>query len=84
MPRLHRGLKRFRSQAVPDTIFEYADLYRDWKNRAPHVERHFECVTPMWDNSARRYRGATIVKGSTPELYEQWLRDAVRENSSGK
>ena len=70
-------MKRFKSQSVQDNIIDYAKLYRNWQNRPPRVERHFECVTPMWDNSARRYRGATIVTGSTPERYEQWLREAV-------
>jgi Glycosyltransferase WbsX len=82
-PSLYRGIKRFKSKAIPDTVFSYADLYRNWKNRSPHEERHFECVTPMWDNSARRFRGATIVDGSTPELYEQWLRDAVNSTAPG-
>jgi hypothetical protein len=83
MPWLYRGMKRFKSQSVPDNIVDYAGLYRNWQNRSPRVERHFECVTPMWDNSARRYRGATIVTGSTPELYEQWLRAAVDRTVPG-
>jgi hypothetical protein len=77
MPGLHRNMKRFMSQPVSDNIVDYARLYLNWQNTPPRAERHFECVTPMWDNSARRYRGATIVKGSTPALYEQWLREAV-------
>ena len=83
MPWLHREMKRFKSQSVPDNIVDYAGLYRNWQNRSPRVERHFECVTPMWDNSARRYRGATIVTGSTPELYGQWLREAVDRSVPG-
>jgi Glycosyltransferase WbsX len=77
VPWLYKGMKRLKPQSVPDTIVEYAALYHNWQNRLPRAERHFECVTPMWDNSARRYRGATIVNGSTPEHYEQWLREAV-------
>jgi hypothetical protein len=35
----------------------------------------YPCVTPGFDNSPRRPgRGATIIRGSTPELYESWLR----------
>jgi lipopolysaccharide biosynthesis protein len=38
----------------------------------------YPCVTPMWDNSARRKgRGAAIFDGSTPELYRAWLETAV-------
>jgi hypothetical protein len=78
MPWLHREIKRFKSPpSIQDSLVDYAGLYRNWQNRPPRGERHFECVTPMWDNSARRYRGATIVTGSSPQLYEQWLREAV-------
>ena len=83
MPGLHRQIKRLKPQSVPDNIVDYAGLYRNWQKRPPRVERHFECVTPMWDNSARRYRGATIVTGSTPERYEQWLREAVDSTVPG-
>ncbi len=77
-PALYQTLKRFKPpQSKRDNIYDYADLYRRWKDSPPRLQRHFECVTPMWDNSARRYRGATIVRNSTPELYEQWLREAV-------
>lgn len=36
-------------------------------------------VTPAWDNTARRPRRATIVHGSTPERYGQWVRWAADE-----
>lgn len=36
----------------------------------------FHCVTPSWDNSARR-SDALIYDGSTPEKYEAWLRRVV-------
>lgn len=35
------------------------------------------CVCPGWDNSPRRRREATVYIGSTPELYERWLRETV-------
>jgi lipopolysaccharide biosynthesis protein len=38
----------------------------------------FRCVTPGFDNSARRNnRGAAIYVDSTPELYGQWLKTLV-------
>jgi lipopolysaccharide biosynthesis protein len=33
----------------------------------------------MWDNTSRRKKGATIFKGSTPELYGKWLKH-ITEN----
>jgi lipopolysaccharide biosynthesis protein len=35
--------------------------------------KKFRCVTPMWDNSARRRANALILDASTPDLYAAWL-----------
>ncbi len=37
------------------------------------TERWLRCVTPGWDNSARRKRGPIIFLGSTPGKYAAWL-----------
>ena len=47
------------------------------KFRPPY--KRFRCVTPSFDNSARRARNATIFHGSTPALYERWLRGAIED-----
>ena len=39
----------------------------------------FRCVTPSWDNSARRNWDAGIIVGSSPELYREWLEGIVRQ-----
>ncbi len=36
--------------------------------------KYFPGIMPSWDNSARRKNNAFIVKGSTPELYQKWLK----------
>jgi len=41
--------------------------------------KRFRCVTPMWDNTARRQTDAHIYVGSTPRLYEAWLAEMVRQ-----
>ena len=39
----------------------------------------FPGVTPSWDNMARRRTGGGfILKGSTPDLYGQWLGQVIR------
>jgi hypothetical protein len=40
------------------------------------------CVTPAWDNSARRNKGATILYDSTPEKYEKWFEAVVNNVQS--
>ena len=47
--------------------------------KSPVSYTRFRCVTPGWDNSARRERGANIFHGSTPELYERWLEAMVAD-----
>ncbi|MBK0382069.1 glycoside hydrolase family 99-like domain-containing protein [Pedobacter sp. SD-b] len=37
------------------------------------------CITPMWDNAARRKSGGFILKGSTPKLYEKWLSKIIAD-----
>jgi len=58
-------------------LFEYARVVDNNLRKALPKYRRFPCVTPMWDNSARKKEGGTIITGSTPELYEQWLLGTV-------
>lgn len=70
---LRTGERAFRE----NLICEYEDLARRalaWP--APDYPR-IPCVCPGWDNTPRRTIDATVYLGSTPELYESWLRTAV-------
>jgi lipopolysaccharide biosynthesis protein len=42
--------------------------------------KHFECIMPSWDNTARRKVNAFIIDKSTPEKYKNWL-EKVCENA---
>ena len=77
---LIRGLHALRSRKRSGRVYAYRDLYKNWKATSPPPYRSFECVTPMWDNSARRERGAFMLRGSTPDQYEAWLREAVERS----
>jgi hypothetical protein len=58
-------------------VSRYADMMEK-ALRMPRPEyKRFPCVTPSWDNTARRQHGAHIVHDSTPELYRSWLQDVV-------
>jgi lipopolysaccharide biosynthesis protein len=54
-------------------VFSYRDLVNSMNNRVSSDYRRFPCVTPSWDNSPRRRRGATVFTGSSPKLFQQWL-----------
>jgi lipopolysaccharide biosynthesis protein len=59
-------------------IFSYAQLIENsLAHTQPAPYTKFPCVTPQWDNSARRPTGATMFHGSTPELYEHWLTSVI-------
>jgi hypothetical protein len=66
----HFGPARHRAA---NEVYEYASVVeRMLRKEAPSYTR-FPCVMPSWDNAARRRNGATILHGSTPQLYRQWL-----------
>ncbi len=58
-------------------VRDYASLVRAALAQAPVPYRRYGCVTPSWDNSARRASGAFILRGSTPELFQGWLGGAM-------
>jgi hypothetical protein len=41
----------------------------------------FRCVTPSWDNWARRNEGASVFLDSTPEKYRAWLANTIDDAS---
>jgi len=57
-------------------IFDYRTMVQGMRHAAQPKWMRFDCVTPSWDNSPRR-KGALIFHGSTPALYEEWLREVV-------
>jgi lipopolysaccharide biosynthesis protein len=65
-------------------VYDYASvLERMLRKQAPEYTR-FPCVMPSWDNAARRRNGATILHGSTPQLYQQWLTSVLRTPEQSK
>ncbi|MEN5235733.1 glycoside hydrolase family 99-like domain-containing protein [Sphingobacterium faecium] len=55
-------------------VYSYPDLVNDTIAKPPMDYKQFRCVTPSWDNSARRKKDATIFHGSTPEKFGQWVK----------
>ena len=82
---LHRDLPRRalwklgvnRSAYQRHQIFSYAWLVERMLRKPRPPYPRFPCVTPMWDNSARRKTDALILRNGSPALYEQWLRAVV-------
>ncbi len=73
-----------RSEVVADK--EFVGRVLDWSvlpERSRNYEKPsytlFRGVNPSWDNTARRKRDGTIFVNSTPDLYEEWLRNAAED-----
>jgi lipopolysaccharide biosynthesis protein len=66
--------------SVRHQVYRYDDLVERMLAKPSVSYRRFPCVTPSWDNAARRRRGALIFSGSTPDRYEQWLRSVLERS----
>ncbi|UBM57392.1 glycoside hydrolase family 99-like domain-containing protein [Marinilongibacter aquaticus] len=51
----------------------YAEVVQRMLAKPVPESKHYQCVMPAWDNTARKSQRAFIIDGSTPELYQEWL-----------
>ncbi|WP_026903754.1 glycosyltransferase WbsX family protein [Pedobacter glucosidilyticus] len=52
------------------------EQYIDYDLNNPPIKDYkiYPCVSPMWDNTARKGTKALIFKNSTPKIYKKWLK----------
>ena len=62
-----------------NSISDYRSLVQAMRAKPGTDYLRYRCVTPMWDNAARRKSNATVLINSTPEIYGRWLADTVRD-----
>ncbi|MCP9927199.1 glycoside hydrolase family 99-like domain-containing protein [Cyanobium sp. CH-040] len=61
-------------------VFSYPHVVAAMLARPPVAYPRFPCVTPGWDNTARRRQGGgTVLHNSTPEAYGHWLRSVLAD-----
>ena len=58
-------------------VYDYTSTVQTAIARPTPSYPHFPGVMPRWDNTARKRTAAHIFHGSTPELFERWLRRAA-------
>ncbi len=63
--------------ALGHNIFDYDRLMKNMLEKPDVPYIRYRCVTPSWDNTARRQEGATILEGSTPDKYQFWLEAVI-------
>ena len=58
-------------------IFDYKEFVRSKRYIRQVPYKLFKNVMPGWDNTARRLNNATIFWGSEPDIYKEWLCNAM-------
>ena len=58
-------------------VYDYQEAWPILADSEPVPYRRYDTVFPSWDNSPRTGNGPIIMHNSTPEAYEQWLRQAI-------
>ena len=58
-------------------MFDYDSLATKMMLKPDTDYIRYPCVTPSWDNSARRKKGSAVFISSTPEKYEEWLAHTI-------
>lgn len=76
--RLLHGAKIVKSPYVENSVFKYKDLVNKALAKAVPDYKYFRCITPSWDNSARKKSRAHIFIKSTPAAYGDWLDNILR------
>lgn len=65
------------------TVLDYEDFVLNKKYKTNYgIQTTYRSVMPMWDNTARRDDNGSIFHGSTPQLYQQWLSDIIKESKN--
>ncbi len=83
-----RGLRHFRWNDVRfllrrtflddrTNVQNYSHLVSSMSTRAMPPYPRFPCITPSWDNSPRRRRGAIVFIKSSPALFQQWAANTL-------
>ena len=75
-----RSEKTFVCNEFLGNIFSYPEFVKNKKFFSERIDKLYRAVTPMWDNTARKVNKGHILDGSTPELYQEWLENIIKEN----
>ncbi len=46
--------------------------------KKPTETKHYQCIMPSWDNSARRKNNAFLITDANPNTYEHWLSELCK------
>ncbi|MBY0542284.1 MAG: glycoside hydrolase family 99-like domain-containing protein [Sphingobacteriaceae bacterium] len=64
------GIKK--SSIYSNGVYDYSNVVENMINRDTPNYKYFRCISPSWDNSARRKKNALMYINSTPALFKKW------------
>ncbi len=59
------------------TLFDMRAVITQLTPPVEPTHRHFQCVVPAWDNTARKQLDGTMFMGERPALFRAWTRNAL-------
>jgi hypothetical protein len=65
---------------LDDIVCDYDAFAAAMLEKPPASYPRYPCVTPSWDNSARRRTDAVILRDASPASYERWLGEVLRRS----
>ena len=81
--------KQKKTVKIPDRIIEnnyvrnYDELVTNMMSKKRPSYPWYRCITPSWDNSARRSEGGAVIQvGASPKKYQAWLKRVISETIS--
>ena len=72
------GILPRRPDSFEGNLYDYRELVDIMLQRPAAVYKRFHGVTPSWDNAARMGKRASVFVNSSPDLFREWLAEAVR------
>lgn len=63
-------------------MFDYEDVITRMLTRPEPAYRRFPCVTPSWDNTARKANDGMVFRNASPDLYGDWLAKMLERERS--
>jgi len=65
-------------------VADYRSIALNEKLRDSYKFPTYPCVTPSWDNDARKKGKGFVYQNSSPDLYAEWLRGLIEQETSKK
>ncbi len=71
-------LRQYFPRFLPLDRYKYSSIIKNFYTEFDKLDNSYPCIVPNWDRSPRAGRRSVIYVGSTPELFEEHLNDALK------